>query len=202
MIDAITLKYLEKEGFLLDLPLNKSIDEIIIKLLKENNPRFFLAIPLILKYDFDYNKIIKKLNQNEIKNLNKIISITKKIFKITNANSQSLNKIKINDKFKKSEFDYYYNAFNDFLKNKEKREDDKLKKNISLRNKLDINKSLSIIFSPGKIKILNKIFNYEPLTNTELKYYYRSIRPYIKAISNEDLRNYLKIIDNIKKKVE
>lgn len=202
MIDAITLKYLEREGFLLDFPLNKSNDEIIIKLIQENNPRFFLAIPLLLKYDFNYDKIINKLNKHELKNLNKIISITKKIFKKINFNNSLLNNLNIKEKFNQNEFDYYNNSFIDFLKNKENLQEYKFKKNILLRNKLDINKSLSIIFSPGKIKILNKIFNHDTLSNTELKYYYRSIRPYIKAISNEDLRNYLKIIDNIKKNVE
>jgi hypothetical protein len=202
MIDAITMKYLEREGFLLNLPINKSIEEIIIKLIKEDNPRYFLAIPLLLKDDFDYDKIIKKLNKNELKNLNKILSITKQIFKKNNFKNFLLNKININEKFTRSEFDYYYNSFNDFLKNKEILENENLKNNLSLRNKLDINKSLSIIFSPGKIKILEKIFNHEPLTNTELKYYYRSIRPYIKAISNEDLRKYLNKVDIIKKNVK
>jgi len=68
-----------------------------------------------------------------------------------------------------------------------------------LRSTLNINKALSIIYSPGKQKIMEKIFNHEPLTNSELKYYYRSIRPLAQSILNEKLQDYLRIIESTKK---
>lgn len=60
-------------------------------------------------------------------------------------------------------------------------------------------KALETIFKPGKIKILSKIENSEPLSNTETMYYYRSIRPFILATQNSDLQEYLRKIDVIKK---
>lgn len=59
--------------------------------------------------------------------------------------------------------------------------------------------ALGKLFKPGKIRILNKIENSKPLTNTELMYYYRSIRPFILATQNVELQDYLRYIDSIKK---
>jgi hypothetical protein len=59
--------------------------------------------------------------------------------------------------------------------------------------------ALGRLFKPGKIKILNKIDKSQPLTNTEIMYYYRSIRPFIIATQNIELLNYLRRVDSTKK---
>ena len=46
---------------------------------------------------------------------------------------------------------------------------------------------------------MEKIFNHEKLTNTELKYYYKSISNINKATLNPQLENYLRIIETTKK---
>lgn len=67
------------------------------------------------------------------------------------------------------------------------------------RNTLNLNKTLSILFSPGKLRIMKKIYAHEPLSNTELKYYYRAIRPICLAISPQDIQKYTTLIEFTKK---
>jgi len=210
MIPAKLIKDLEKIGFQLDFPAYKSNEDRIFEILKTNNQRLFLAIPLILQYNFNYDIIISKLsslNKGEadrlIKQFNKILTITNKIFILESLNNydiqNTLNKYPIREGIKDEEFKYYYDSFKDFSRRTADTEDERFGENIKLRGKLNINKSLSEIFSPAKRRIMEKIFQHEKLTNTELKYYYKAISPLIHAILNESMNQYLRIIDSSKK---
>ena len=210
MIPAKLIKDLEKIGFQLDFPAYKTNEDRIFDTLKTNNQRLFLAIPLILQYNFDYDIIINKLsslNKDEadrlIEQFNKILIITNKIFTLESLNNydiqNTINKHSIKENIKDEEFRYYYDSFKDFSRKTAGIEDEKFRENIKFRGKLDTNKSLSEIFSPAKLRIMEKIFQHEKLTNTELKYYYRGISPLIHAILNESMDQYLRIIDSSKK---
>ena len=203
MISAKLIKDLEKKGFELDFPSYESNEERIIEILNEKNPRLNLAIPLLLQNEFNYKKIIDKLEPNLINEFNKILIISEKIFKLENIDAtiigDILKKNKISIRTKQDEIQYYYDSFKEYIKKKEKQKENIFKKHIKIRGKLNTNKALSIIFSPGKRKILEKIFGHESLTNSELKYYYRSIRPLILSILNENLQKYVRIIEGSKK---
>lgn len=210
MIPAKLIKDLEKIGFQLDFPTYKSNEDRIFEILKTNNQRLLLAIPLLLQYHFDYGIIISKLsslNKHDadrlIKQFNKILIITNKIFILESLNNydvqNTIDRYSLKEDIKDEEFRYYYDSFKDFSRRTTDIEDEKLRENIKLRGKLNINKSLSEIFSPAKRRIMEKIFQHEKLTNTELKYYYRAIRPLIHAILNESMDKYLRIIDSSKK---
>ena len=116
--------------------------------------------------------------------------ISSGIFELAGIDSSHLKKIikenKIKEKIKKEEF-------------KKDKDESYLKEQIKMRGKLDMNKSLSNLYSPGKLRIMDKIFNHEPLTNTELKYYYRSIRPLNLAVLNQDMQKYVRILESIRK---
>ncbi len=209
MISAKLINELEKEGFGLDFPSYETKEEEIIEILDENNLRLNLALPLLLKYRFDYDKIITKLKENKkqknimIKNFNKIIIISNNIYKkegINNEFIQSIiNKHNIKSIYSKKEYEYFHSEFEESIKESEKYSEKRLAKQIELRSTLNTNKSLEIIFSPAKIRIINKIFSHIPLTNTELKYYYRAIRPISRAILNDNLQKYLLITESNKK---
>ena len=203
MIPAKLIKDLEKKGFSLEFPSYGSNEERIIDILKQRNQRLNLAIPLLLIEGFNYEKITNKLYPILKKEFNKIIAISDKMFELEGINNNYLKNIikknKINIKIKKEEFDYYYGSFKIFLQSRESSQDSFLKDQIKSRAKLNINKSLAIIFSPAKIRIMEKVFKHEPLTNTELKYYYKAIRPINLAVLNKDLQDYLRVIESIKK---
>ncbi len=203
MITAKLIKSLEQDGFALDFPKYESNDERIIEILKTNNERLSLSLPLILRYEFNYHKIIKKLTKAQIQLFNKSIILSNNIFKKEHIENTSLiNIIKENDlkqKISKIELEYYHSSFKAFLKNKEHKEEQHTTKQINLRTTLNLNQSLAKLYSPAKIRIMQKIFNHEQLTNTELKYYYRSIRPLIIAILNENLQKYIRIVETTKK---
>jgi len=210
MIPAKLIKDLEKIGFQLDFPAYKTNEDRLFEILKTNYQRLFLAIPLLLQYHFDYDIIINKLaslNKQEadrlIKQFNKILIITNKIFILESLNNHdiqnTLYKYSIKEDIKDEEFRYYYDSFKDFSRRAIDIEDERFRENIKLRGRLNINKSLSEIFSPAKRRIMEKIFQHEKLTNTELKYYYKAISPLIHAILNESMDQYLRIIDYSKK---
>ena len=203
MISAKLIKDLEKHGFELEFPGYASNEEKIIDILKEKNERLYLAIPLLLKQDFDYKKITGRLNRAEIYDFNKIISITNKIFNYEKIDNSNIKKIINNNHIKgyinKNEFQYYYNAFKQFTEKEEKIIEEHQQEQLNIRNNLTTNKALSKIFSPAKIRIMGGIFAHEKLTNTELKYYYKAIKPLIDALLNEGLQKYLNIIKETKK---
>lgn len=202
MISAKLIKSLEKEGFELEFPDYNSKEEIIIEILKEKNPRLNLALPILLKKDFDYEAIAKSLSKLEKKELKKIILISKKIYEkenIDNSINQIIKNNKINSSFSKEELNNYYDSFKESSIRIQSNKQKDIEKQSKLRLNLDLNKSLSILFSPAKIKIMEKIFNHENLTNTELKYYYRSISNINRSVLNPSLQNYLSIIEKTKK---
>lgn len=201
MITARLIKDLENKGFNLNFPSYSSNEEEIIEILREKNERLYLAIPLLLHGEFDYKKVIKGLDIKFIRKFNEIILITYEIFKLENIDNNHIKKIinKFNIKVKINQFQYYYDSFKESIENIKENKEIVLGEQIKTREKLNINKALSNIFSPGKIRIMNKIFNHEALTNSELKYYYRSIKPLILSILNENLQKYVRIIESIKK---
>ena len=206
MISAKLIKDLEKQGFGLEFPAYSSNEERILDILKEENERLDLAIPLLLQYDFDYSKIKKKLSSKLIKKFTKIIMISDKVFKLKDIKNDYLKKLikenKIKETITKTEFQYFFDSFEASIKNLESRDDDFLKEQINIRGKLNTNRALSEIYSPGKLRIMDKIFNHELLSNTELKYYYRAIRPLTLSILNENLQKYIRIIESTKKYIE
>lgn len=203
MISAQLMKSLEEEGFTLEFPRYESNEQRIIELIKEGNERLFLALPLLLRYEFSYEEMLKQLTTKEINILNKNILIAHSLFKDENIDFAHIQKIIQHYGFsapiKKDEYNYYNIAFKEALQKKRKAEEELLTTQIDMRTRLNLNKSLAILYSPGKQRIMKKIFNHDPLTNTELKYYYRAIRPLITAILNESLQKYLNIINSTKK---
>jgi hypothetical protein len=200
MISAKLIKDLEKEGFRLDFPGYDSNTERIIEVLKENNPRLNLAIPLLLRYTFDYKIIIKRADKATF---DRIIIISNRIFKLEKMDNMNIKEIikenNIGCEIKKDEFDYYYGSFKAFLENRKGQEEEIFREQTLIRGRLNTNQALTEIFAPGQLRIMDKIFHHEPLTNTELKYYYRAIRPRILAMLNDDMRRYARIIDSVRK---
>lgn len=199
------LSSLEREGFYLNYPDNYSNEEKIIEILKEKERRLYLAIPLLLEKEFDYKKIkssILKLKEGRklLEEFNKIILITEKIFKKTRRNTERISKIigenKIKSNFSESEFRYYLEEFLESRKATEIKTFDDLDK----RKKIDSFKALEIIFSPAKIRILRKIYEFKELTPTEKMYYYRAIKPFIESILNRNLQEYLEVVKENRKR--
>lgn len=202
MISAKLIKALEKEGFSMEFPDYGSNEELILDILKEHNLRINIGLPLFLKEEINYKKIVSKLGAEDKKELNKIIFITKRIYekeKIENKLSNIIKENKINAKFSEREFEEFYNSFKESVLRANKHKENIIEKQSRLRLNLDLNKSLPVLFSPAKILIMNKIFNHEKLTNTELKYYYKSISNINKAVLNPVLQDYLRVIEITKK---
>ncbi len=202
MPSAKLIKTLENKGFYLDFPTYGSSEEIIIEILKEHNPRLNYSIPIFLVDNLDYKKIQSKLDINQKKELDKIILISEKIYKKESISSQIKDLIKehnIKGKFSDQEFENYSGAFDESRMKADEKTQEIIKKQSKLRLNLDLNKSLAVLFSPAKIRIMSKIFNHEKLSNTELKYYYRSISNINKAVLNPSIQDYLRNIEISKK---
>lgn len=210
MISARLLKDLERFGFELDFPSYGSNEERIFEIFKENSQRLYLAIPLLLQHKIDYDLIIHKVSSLKkdsasslIKQFNKILIISNRIFMLEGLDNHHIQdiitKYLIKEDISEDEFRHYYNSFKDFFRRVATIREEDLKESVKIRSKLNINKSLSTIFSPAKLRIMEKIFNHDKLTNTELKYHYKSIKPLINAILNENMQQYLRIIDSSKK---
>ncbi|MBI3033444.1 hypothetical protein HYY69_08275 [Candidatus Woesearchaeota archaeon] len=208
MISAQLFTYLEKKGFSLDFPSYNTIEEPIIEILLENNSRILLALPLLLHEKFSYEIITKRLLSYSsgsllLKQFHRIILITNKIFLSENIDNSLLKEIidqhSIHEPFDDNEFQYYLSSFQEFQTNAKQEQEIIIKEQIAIRSKLQLNKALALLFAPAKLIIMQKIYSHETLTNTELKYYYKAIRPLIFAILQEDAQKYLKIIESIKK---
>jgi len=203
MTNAKLIKALEKKGFELNFPSYDSNEDFIINILREGDARIDAAIPLCLKEDFNYQEIRRKLTTSLIDKFNEYILITREICILESLPHDHLDRIikeeKIIKKFDKRNLLYFYDIFQECTKRKEERTEKELVKQIKMRTKLNTNKALSLIYSPAKMRILEKICDHEPLTNTELKYYYRSIRPLNRAILHQNLQYYLGVIESAKK---
>jgi len=197
MIPAKLIKELEKYGFELDFPSYGSNEERIIEILKQRNERLDIAIPLFLQENFDYDKICSKINLSLKKRFDIIIAISKKIFVKEGIDAKHLPKI--DGKIRKEELSYFYDNFKESMKRKKDIDEENLAKTLKIRSRINTNKALSTLFAPAKKRIMDKIYNHEKLSNTELKYYYKAIRPRIHAILNDNLQNYTKIIESLKK---
>ena len=203
MISAKLIKSLEQEGFSLEFPGYASNESRIIEIIKSNNERLLLALPLLFQHNFDYVRIIKRLNGKNRDIFDRLIFITREILKREKIKSPHLTVIikkqRIHQKIPAEELEYYYTSFKSSQKQKEIKTKEDLNKQIDMRGTLNLNQALARIYSPGKRRIMDKIFNHETLTNTELKYYYRAIRPLSLAILNENMSKYLRIIESTKK---
>lgn len=195
------IKSLEREGFSLNYPDNLSNEDKIVDILKEKDPRLYLAIPLVLEKGFTYSEIKEKLlklknGKDLMTNLDKIILITQEIFKKTKRNYKEIEKIilenKIKEKFSQEELNYYLEEFKESKREVEKKvfENDDLEK----IQKIGSFKALETIFSPAKIRIMKKIYDFKELTPTEKAYYYRDIKPLIDSLLNRTLQEYLEVV--------
>lgn len=202
MISAKLIKNLEKLGFSLDFPGYASNDELIMEIFRLNNPRLDEAIPIILKEGFSYDTLSKKLPSNLKNKLDRMIAISAKIYEKLGIPSDLpglMSSKKIFPKITSNELEHYYDIFAESMDRASLLKEGMSGEELEIRSKLNTAQALSIIFSDGKMRIMDKIFNHKELSNTELKYYYRAIRPLCRAILNENLQKYARIIESSKK---
>ena len=202
MTSARLIKAIERKGFFLDFPSYESNEEIISEILKGENPRLNLSLPLFLMEDIDYKKVTSNISKAEKKEIEKIIIISDKIYrkeKIKSNISKLIKENNITATLSKQEFEDYHQAFNESMMKSAEKANEIVEKQSKLRLNLDLNKSLEVLFSPAKIRIMDKIFNHEKLTNTELKYYYKAISNINKALLSPHVQDYLRVIEISKK---
>lgn len=201
MASAKLIKNLEKKGFELDYPNYTSNNEMIIEILSADEARLKPAITILLQ-DFDYNSLIKRLTKKQKDELDRIILITKRIYEEKNIESHLpdiIKEYKISIADWQKEYSYFLNIFEESQERTKEKKEEKIDEITKIRTSYSTNEALEKLFKPGKIRVLDKIFNHKPLTETEMMYYYRSIRPTIISIQNPNLQNYLRIIESIKK---
>jgi uncharacterized Fe-S cluster-containing radical SAM superfamily protein len=203
MISARLIKDLESRGFYLEFPAYPRKEEEIAEIVKSDNARLSLALPLLMREGFDHDVVKRLLSRTAVAQLNKAILLTNKILIAEGEDNglirEMIKKNRISGKTASAEFRQYHDAYKSALQKGLKEEEMLLSQDIKLRTALDTNKALSTLFSEGKLRVMQKIFNHSKLTDTELKYYYRAIRPLIHAILHTEMQKYVKIIDAVKK---
>ncbi len=203
MADARLIKALEREGFFLEFPLYQSQEEIITAILKDGNPRILPSLPLFLRSSFNYAKVISRISKRERKVFDKAIGISARIYrkeKIEGRLRELIRKHGIKARFTEGEFKEFYEAYQEAQLKKRGEEQREIEEQSRLRLRLDLQESLQTLFSPAKLRIMEAIFNHRPLSNTELKYYYKAISPINRAVLNKALQGYLQVIENVKKR--
>lgn len=201
MASAKLIKNLERLGFEFEYPAYESFNEMIIEILKENDSRLKPALTWLLT-NFNYENLKKELNKKELEELNNIIIICNEIYKERGINSELpkiIKKYNISNSNWQKEYGYYFERLDTAFKNLEKKQFQEIEEMTEIRTKFPMSEALSTLFKPGKLKIMEKIFNYQPLTNTEFYYYYRSIRPTILACMNKKALEYMEFIERMKK---
>jgi hypothetical protein len=199
------MKSLEREGFELNYPDSLTNEEKIIEILKEKEGRIYLAIPLLLEKEFNYEKIKRELikkkdGKNLMNTFNKLILISKEIFKKKKKNFEKLDKIILENKMKKcftkKELEYFLEEYGESKRALEKKRFEM--GNLEQRKKIDSFRAMETIFSPAKMRILRKIYEFKELNPTERMYYYRDIKPLIDSILDRNLQEYLEIVRGIR----
>ncbi len=202
MPEAKLIKALEREGFFLEFPLYQTREEIIIDILKEGNQRIFLSLPLFLRGSFNYQEIVSRISNKEKLLFDKTIVISERIYRkerIQNDLKAFIQANKIKAKFSGNEFKEFYREFQEVQLKKQEGEQKDIQEQSRLRLQLNLQQSLRVLFSPAKLRIMNAIFNHQPLTNTELKYYYKAISSINRAILNRGLQDYVGLVETVKK---
>ena len=163
MIPARLIKDLEKKGFSLEFPSYSSNEEEIIEILRQKNERLYAAIPILLIDKFDYDRIKTKLNKSQAMQLNRIILIAENIFAhegISNNLKGIIKENNIRQKIIKGEIEYYKSIFAEAKERRISKEEGLHEKELEIRSVANESKAMSTIFSPGKIRIMGKIYSH------------------------------------------
>ena len=156
-------------------------------------------------HSFNYQTIVSQILREEKRLFDEAILISEALYEkehIEHTLGEVIRKNNLRAKFSEKQFEEFYSSFREARLARNREEQKSIEKQSRLRLNLDLNNSLRVLFSPAKIRILNKIFNHELLTNTELKYYYRAISNINKSVLNVSLQSYLRVIEMSKKHKE
>lgn len=203
MIPARLAKALDERGFSLEFPGYDSDEELIVDILRQGDPRLDMAIPLLLQRAFDYKRTVSGLDGGQRKRFHKIMLVSERLFRQERLERAHLRELirehGLRAKVSDEESASYRDAFREALRKGAEREEERFGEETELREALRTNEALAALFSPGKRRIMENIYRHEQLTNTELKYYYRAIRPLCRAILNHNLQRYCHLIETTKK---